>query len=116
MRIAVYGSLRKGGKLNHIMQDGQAQLLGESSFPGQLYSLGPYPAAVAGEGEVFCEVWECSDALVRRLDGVEGHPWMYERQKIWLPKFGDCQVYIYQRHVRGCRRIESGRYDVKDWK
>jgi gamma-glutamylcyclotransferase (GGCT)/AIG2-like uncharacterized protein YtfP len=117
MRIAVYGSLRKGGKLNPIMLDNGAKFLGESSFEGQLYSLGAYPAAIPGSGTVHCEVWDCSDELIKRLDSVEGHPWMYRRTPIETANCGLVQVYFYQRRLHSWdRRIESGVYNVADWK
>jgi gamma-glutamylcyclotransferase (GGCT)/AIG2-like uncharacterized protein YtfP len=116
MRLCFYGSLKRGGKLNGILLDGKATFLGESTFEGDLFHLGSYPAAVKGSGVVHCEVWECSDALVKRLDGVEGHPWMYLRSKVWTPEFGEVQTYVYQRHLRGAKLIASGNYNVADWK
>jgi gamma-glutamylcyclotransferase (GGCT)/AIG2-like uncharacterized protein YtfP len=117
IRIICYGSLKQGGKLHHNMRE--ARFLGTVAFPGQLYSLGAYPAARPPEGPedvVHGEVYECSDELVRRLDSIEGHPWMYKRTPIETAQFGSAQVYIYQHRPRGHRRIESGIYDVKDWK
>jgi gamma-glutamylcyclotransferase (GGCT)/AIG2-like uncharacterized protein YtfP len=117
MRLAVYGSLKKSGKLHNRMVEGGATFLGESTFKGDLFSLGAYPAAVEGPGTVFCEVFECSDALIARLDSIEGHPWHYRRQVVWTPKFGDVQAYLYQHRLMSTdRKIENGRYNVADWK
>jgi gamma-glutamylcyclotransferase (GGCT)/AIG2-like uncharacterized protein YtfP len=118
VRICVYGSLKKGGKLAHNMQS--ARFLGETTFPGQLYHLGSYPALRPAEGPedvVQGEVYEVGDALLARLDSIEGHPWMYKREPIQTPNFGECQAYFYQRKLHSAdRRIPDGNYNVKDWK
>jgi gamma-glutamylcyclotransferase (GGCT)/AIG2-like uncharacterized protein YtfP len=117
-RIICYGSLKRNGKLHGNMKD--ARFLGETTFPGQLFSLGPYPALRPAETEtdiVHGEVYEVGDALLKRLDSIEGHPWMYKRTRIETPNFGECQVYVYQRRLHSAdKRIESGIYNVADWK
>lgn len=119
-RIIVYGSLKKGGKLYPNMERGQAVYLGEVTFPGQLWSLGPYPAAKPAQAEgdvIHGEAYEVGDELIKRLDSIEGHPWQYKREKVWTAKFGECQVYIYQRKLHATdKRIENGIYNVEDWK
>jgi gamma-glutamylcyclotransferase (GGCT)/AIG2-like uncharacterized protein YtfP len=115
LKIAVYGSLKREGKLHFYMQD--AQYLGATTFPGDLYSLGSFPAAVPGQGQVHCEVFECTDALIERLDSLEGHPWIYRRSPVETAKFGSVQAYIYQRRLHSWdKKIESGLYNTKDWK
>lgn len=118
VRICVYGSLKAGGRLHRNMQE--ARFLGETTFPGQLFSLGPYPAALPAdtpEDVVHGEVYECPDALVKRLDSIEGHPWHYKRTQVQTAHFGAVEAYIYQRRLHAAdRRIENGIYDVKDWK
>jgi gamma-glutamylcyclotransferase (GGCT)/AIG2-like uncharacterized protein YtfP len=118
VRICVYGSLKARGKLHHNMQS--ARFLGETTFPGQLFHLGSYPALRPAEGPediVHGEVYECPDALVRRLDSIEGHPWMYKRTPIQTANFGECEVYVYQRRLHSAdKRITDGIYNVADWK
>jgi gamma-glutamylcyclotransferase (GGCT)/AIG2-like uncharacterized protein YtfP len=111
MRLGVYGTLKSKGRLNPIMLQHEATFLGESTFQGDLYSLGSFPAAVEGTGTVVCEVWECSDELVARLDSIEGHPWHYRRSRVWTPNFGEVQAYIYQRKLHSFDRpIASGNW------
>ena len=118
IRIVVYGSLKRGGKLHGHMQG--SRFLGTTTFPGQLFSLGSYPAARPAEEPedlIHGEVYECSDALVELLDRIEGHPWMYKRSPIQTAHFGQVQAYIYQRRPSSLeRRIASGVYNVEDWK
>ena len=74
-RLFIYGTL-KGGAVNH-------HLLADEIFLGQaatvprfrLLHLGWYPGLAETEGEgvsVQGELWEVSDACLRRLDAYEG--------------------------------------------
>jgi gamma-glutamylcyclotransferase (GGCT)/AIG2-like uncharacterized protein YtfP len=118
IRICVYGSLKRNGKLHPNLKE--ARFLGETTFPGRLYSLGPYPALKPAETEtdvVHGEVYEVGDALLERLDHIEGHPWQYRREPIQTAHFGECQAYVYRRRLHAAdKRIESGNYNVTDWK
>lgn len=59
-KIAVYGSLKEGG-FNHQAY-GLDKPLGTVKIPNyNLYSLGHYPAAVKGNGEIVAEVYEVDD-------------------------------------------------------
>ena len=54
VRIVVYGLLRRGARMNNLLHG--AEFLGEVVVDGyQLYDLGDYPAAVAGEGVIVGE-------------------------------------------------------------
>ena len=75
-KIAVYGSLRQGQYNNLRFQ----QMYGHESFNHvrttvfkgyDLYSLGPYPAAIPGKGELVVDIFEVSDDLFERLDAME---------------------------------------------
>lgn len=110
LQIAVYGTLKRGGRLNAYMQP--STFLGEDHFPGVLYSWGQVPAALPGDGLVHCEVWECPETVVRHLDAIEGHPWAYRRSLVKTSKFGEVWAYIYQGRMTGARLLEDGFFDA----
>ncbi|AYC20413.1 Gamma-glutamylcyclotransferase family protein YtfP [Dickeya dianthicola] len=108
MRIIVYGSLRRKQGNSHWMTN--AQWLGDHQLEGyELYDLGHYPAAVAGEGEIYCEVYRISSSILTELDELKRGGGVYQRELIATP-FGSAWIYLYQRPVTGLRRIASG-----DW-
>ncbi|MBX9446212.1 gamma-glutamylcyclotransferase family protein [Dickeya chrysanthemi] len=110
MRVIVYGSLRRKQGNSHWMTN--AQWLGDHQLEGyELYDLGHYPAAVAGEGEIHCEVYRISSSILAELDELkrEGSVGAYKRELIATP-YGSAWIYLYQRPVTGLRRITSG-----DW-
>ncbi|MGM3174680.1 gamma-glutamylcyclotransferase family protein [Dickeya lacustris] len=110
MRVIVYGSLRRKQGNSHWMTN--AQWLGDHQLEGyELYDLGHYPAAVAGEGEIHCEVYRISSSILAELDELKraGSVGAYKRELIATP-YGSAWIYLYQRPVTGLRRITSG-----DW-
>ncbi|QDX29075.1 gamma-glutamylcyclotransferase family protein [Dickeya poaceiphila] len=108
MRIIVYGSLRRKQGNSHWMTN--AQWLGDHRLDGyQLYDLGHYPAAVAGEGDIYCEVYRISSSILTELDELKLRGGAYSRELIATP-YGSAWIYLYQRPVAGLHRIVSG-----DW-
>ncbi|MCO7263387.1 gamma-glutamylcyclotransferase family protein [Dickeya zeae] len=108
MRIIVYGSLRRKQGNSHWMTN--AQWLGDHQLEGyELYDLGHYPAAVAGEGEIYCEVYRISSSILTELDELKRGGGAYQRELIATP-YGSAWIYLYQRPVTDLRRIVSG-----DW-
>ncbi|WP_114192088.1 gamma-glutamylcyclotransferase family protein [Edaphovirga cremea] len=108
MRIIVYGSLRRKQGNSHWMTN--AQWLGNHDLEGfELYDLGHYPAAVAGEGTVFCEVYRINSSILAELDELKSNTKDYRRELIQTP-FGSAWIYVYRKSVEGKPRIASG-----DW-
>lgn len=71
MKIAVYGTLRKGGQLHHSYMK-KAKLLGKEVLSGyQMYSLGAYPYVIRGSGDITVEVYDVKPALYERLEKME---------------------------------------------
>lgn len=70
IKIAVYGSLKRG-KYNHpIIQDGV--YCGETRLPGTLYSVSSYPALLdEGEGDCVAEIYEVSEVAHLRVRDME---------------------------------------------
>ncbi len=92
IKVAVYGSLRKGFQ-NHHFLDGQ-QFLGTETVPNyKMYNLGTYPGIVPYPGKgVFAEVYDVTPERLKALDGLEGHPTFYCRKKI-KTEYGNTWIY-----------------------
>ena len=108
MRIFVYGSLRRKQGNSHWMTN--AQWLGDHRGENfQLFSIGHYPGAVPGEGEVLGEVYRIDASTLAELDALRTKGGEYRRQLIQTP-FGSAWMYVYQRDVKGLERIETGNW------
>lgn len=108
VNVFVYGTLKKGFALHGHMQSKQIQFLGEGTLDQvNLLHLGWYPGVVEGDGQVTGEVYTVPDTHVRKLDMVEGSPFLFKREtrKISMaaPNPGaagpevEAEVYYYQR-------------------
>lgn len=116
MRVFVYGTLKQGGGLHHILAEGNAKFLCcEMLYDVAMYDLGSYPAAVPEEGAVIHgEVYDVDEVLLRRLDQAEGVPYLYRREMV-INAIGACrQVYFYNRPVRQWRKITDGYWPVEE--
>ena len=108
MRIFVYGSLRRKQGNSHWMTN--AQWLGDHTVENfQLFSIGHYPGAVPGEGEVLGEVYRIDASTLAELDALRTKGGEYRRQLIQTP-FGSAWMYVYEREVKGLERIETGNW------
>lgn len=108
MRIIVYGSLKREQGNSHWMTN--AQLLGEYLLPGyELYDLGYYPAVVAGEGRIHCEVYWITSTILAELDELKNYGRDYKRELVNTP-YGNAWIYLYLHDVSKLPRITSG-----DW-
>ncbi|MBU6251473.1 MAG: gamma-glutamylcyclotransferase [Cyanobacteria bacterium REEB417] len=107
-RLFVYGTLKRGEPNHHLLQSCPYQ--GEAVMPGLLlYDLGPFPMAVAGEGEVRGELYALRRAELRGTDRLEGYPRLYDR---WLRALADGRqawVYVGRAHqVRHSPLLSDG--------
>lgn len=119
--VGVYGSLREGmGNYFHFLDNDQSTLLGEFKTEPQytMVSLGGFPGLYKeGNTSILVEVFEVTDEIFRRLDGLEGYREsnpqnsMYIREQIETP-YGDAWIYIYNGNGvnTGSTIVESG-----DW-
>lgn len=102
MKIAVYGTLKKG-ESNHILL-GDSELLGTGrTLPGYyMLDLGHYPAIIPGNHRIKVEVYEVSESVLARLDRLEGHPSYYKRLEVPI-ELGEeevlAEIYILQKKV-----------------
>ena len=78
MKIVVYGTLKAGGKLHHIMNDIGAKFIEATTLDGfDMYNLGWYPAIVESlYGKIYIEIYEINDDKIEMLDTVEGYPYL----------------------------------------
>jgi gamma-glutamylaminecyclotransferase len=82
--VFVYGSLKTGfGNSWHLvdsvkLDDGITE---EARF--QMISFGNFPAVIrnCGEQSILGELWKVDEKTLNDLDLLEGHPYLYQRQK-----------------------------------
>ncbi len=121
MRLAVYGSFRKGGQLHHYIESFKIMAKSYSMDLRELggiamYVVGNVPGAKLSEGDsIIAEVWELNFSKAREenaleiLDIVEAvDSGLYERNTIDTLK-GPAIIYTYCGDVQGLTKI-------KDWK
>ncbi|MDG5499915.1 gamma-glutamylcyclotransferase family protein [Marinobacter sp. BGYM27] len=113
--VAVYGSLKRGYS-NHRFLRG-ARFVGHDRLDClTLYDLGSYPGAKLEPSRgVVVELYRVNQAGFRRLDLLEGYRQsepergLYDRQQL-NTRFGPAWVYVYNRPVKGRRRIARGNW------
>ena len=110
-RVFVYGTLMKGMRNHHRLTDAGAKLIAtEANTYGDMKMLsrmtgGGYAAPIVITGSSFepkgiikGEVYEVDNKTLMRLDQFEGHPEVYERQKITVSfdqSANEVWIYIY---------------------
>lgn len=95
MLVFVYGSLLRGGQYHHLIRGAPCEGPARTAPLFTLVDLGPYPALVPGGcTAVHGELYKADDALLQRLDELEGHPDFYQRQIIPLDDGRTAQSYL----------------------
>ena len=118
MKVAVYGSLRKGLH-NYKYHLGNSEYLGifESLPIYNMISLGGYPGiAKGGNTTITMEVYEVTPKVLRGLDRLEGYTANgannhYDRETIITP-YGKALVYLY----KDLKKTKGNRVNSGDWK
>jgi gamma-glutamylcyclotransferase (GGCT)/AIG2-like uncharacterized protein YtfP len=109
--VAVYGSLKQGFGNHLYLQD--AKYLSDAKIVGwDMYSFGPFPMVVPGDGTVAVELYEVDKHTMQGLDGLEGFPRFYNRmivetQAPWCP----VEAWLYfgsADQVEQMPRVSSG--------
>jgi len=120
--FAVYGLLRRGASgFAQFGLETAFTALGPCRIPGVIHDLGGYPGLVTGPGEVIGELFTVTDAaVIPRLDAFEDYDpdtpetSRYLRLKVrLLSPDTDAWVYIWNRTVADCPRVDSG--DWLEW-
>ena len=124
-RLFVYGTLRSG--FHHPAYDYISKhftLLGKAKAKGELYDLGPYPAAVPSDAKSYItgELYELKKEgdfawVIEQLDDYEGinpeegEPALYKREVTEVNFNGEetmAWIYWYLLDVTGYQSIPSG--------
>lgn len=118
MLLFVYGTLRYGFELNHLLRN--SPFIGLGYVEGfKMYDLGGYPGCVKGDGTIWGEVYQVSEELLRKLDEVEGYSGtpddLYERTSVTVNfdqkrkyKLSGVQMYVYRRSIDDKYVIREG--------
>lgn len=106
-----YGTLKRGDIRNGVMDSSMFVGNAKTKSDLTLYDCIGYPAMVHTTDQEFAtgvegEVYEIKESLLDYpLDGIEGRPWLYDRETIEVTledgKTVDAVTYIYQRPVEG---------------
>lgn len=118
--LFVYGSLRYGFELHHILKN--SRYIGLGYIEGyKMYDLGHYPGIIRGDGIVWGEVYEIDYDTLNFLDEVEDYRGtqedLYIREKTTVYfdtrrkfKLNDVYVYIYNQPIIDREEIINGDY------
>lgn len=118
IRIAVYGSLRKGLSNHGIISDEKLVGTFDSKPVYTMYSVHEYYPALMTDGltSVKMEVYEITEEAFDKVNRLEGYisegnrSNLYNRESIDTP-YGKAFVYIYNQSIAGLHAVSSG-----DWK
>lgn len=98
-KVFVYGTLKKGHRANHLLDD--AEFLGgyETEPCFTMYDLTSYPAvSIGGTTPILGEVYEVDDSTLRKLDAYEGYPTLYQKHTLQTI-YGDVDMYVMDREL-----------------
>ena len=103
MKLFVYGTLKRGHCRAFVL-DGQTFLRQARTQPRyRLHDVGPYPALVEAKAAgtaIEGELWQIDDALIEKLDDIEGVDVnLFVRRAIEVEGENDVVAYFYCRDV-----------------
>lgn len=112
MLVFVYGTLMRN-RYNHQYFLAGQKYLGQAVLRGfALYNLGSYPGIITDENEkVLGELYEIDQAILPRLDRLEGNGSLYIRHsvEVWLDDMKtSASVYVWNGSVCPEDKIEYG--------
>src|SRR3990167_456546 len=92
--LFVYGTLKSGQGNHFIMKP--ATFCGKDSINGTMYDLGNYPAICPGKDKIHGELWKISTDVRKRIDHMEGHPYLFVRKLTHTHSDKFAWVYWFQ--------------------
>lgn len=116
--LFVYGTLKRGGRLHHFMNDGCQFLCEDTISHCHLYQIAFYPgaikvAAAADNAIIKGEVYQITTDALAVMDEVEGEGTLYKREVRRTQEHGHhAWIYMYLGEVDPDSRIVSGVFDV----
>jgi gamma-glutamylcyclotransferase (GGCT)/AIG2-like uncharacterized protein YtfP len=108
--VFVYGTLKRGGRLNDHLDPTQSEFIGEGTLSDE-YSMyvpdvkGWFPMLAKENTSLKCkgEVFLVSVAILRQLDRVEGVPTLYKREEVGVTMSNgdvlEAYTYIYSNDI-----------------
>lgn len=98
LRIAVYGSLRKGMGNHRIIENANLLSSETMTLPFEMIDMGSFPGLIRSEemNDIKIEVYEVDDATYKRVERLEGYPSFYDRELIETSA-GPAGVYFLDR-------------------
>ena len=125
--VFVYGSLKQGFRLNHLLKKAQFVMEGVTK-KGKFEMFTPndaWPAIVQGKYRIKGEVYRVSPETIERLDQAEGVPHLYERKLVKVKGLaGLCYFYIAgdrlaaisnRLEYKSPRIVTDKRYNTQEW-
>lgn len=108
--IYVYGTLKRGYGNNRLLTSSTFLREARLAPKYKLYDVGWFPGLIEAPDNgvaVTGELWEVDDATLRRLDALEGVPFLYDRVFLDVDgaEPGTVQGYIYQNETRSLREL-----------
>lgn len=114
INVFVYGTLKKGGRYHHLLED--SEFLGDDDTVDSytLRSLGPFPGVTLESCiKIKGELYSINENILKKLDILEGYPHFYNRiiiglesgNNAWMYYLTDSEEYIT------CPIIESGEWN-----
>lgn len=98
-RVFVYGSLKKNYGNHGFLE--KSEFLGEAKTKAEftMISYGFFPACLTpGNTEISGEVYDVTDAVLERLDRLEGHPSWYQRIRCETT-LGEAWIYTMKKET-----------------
>ena len=106
MKIAVYGSLRRG-QYNNMKSMGK-KLSTEKIKGFEMYSLGPYPCVTKGNDEIIVEVYDVPLNVYEQINAMEIGAG-YTKRYIQTTQ-GESVIWIFKNKPVHGKKLETG-----DW-
>ena len=124
MKVAVYGTLRKGFGNNRLLES--SKFVGEGKIDNNWSLFVPvvddkmvsFPYAVeetSDEGFV-CEVYEIDDKTLKSLDYLEGYPSFYDRKEVEVELNGEkvtASMYFVKKTQVPSNAVKKNEYKRK---
>lgn len=100
--IFVYGTLKKGYHNHHLIARQKFVCEAKTKPVYRLYHNGGFPCMVEADNNgvsVKGEIYEVDEICLKRLDKLEGTPYLYSRETLQIDYPEKVEVYIFRRPV-----------------
>lgn len=117
MKVAVYGSLRKGMGNHGLLKDSELLSTEVIKAKFEMVDLGSFPGLIESEepNDILIEVWGVTPETYRRVEMLEGYPSFYDRKDV-TTSLGEVGIYyLPSGETWGHRRYVEKTEGVYDW-